>query len=58
MLALALCLNAGLADGQVAGGTDATRIAVIPQPTKVTPRAGQFRVTRATVIWSDPASAR
>ena len=57
MLALALCLNAGLAGAQVAGRADSTRIAVIPQPTKVTPRAGQFRVTRATVIWSDPASA-
>jgi hexosaminidase len=32
-------------------------VAVIPQPVRVTPHPGQFRLTPRTIIWSDAASA-
>ena len=57
VLAVGLCLTAGVGVGQPVRTAAVAGIAVIPEPTKVTPRAGQFRITRATVIWSDQASA-
>jgi hexosaminidase len=36
---------------------DAVAQQVIPQPVKLTSRAGQFTLTPATVIWTDPPSA-
>jgi hexosaminidase len=36
---------------------DPSRVAVIPQPVKVTERAGQFALTDKTVVWADAASA-
>src|SRR5688572_19224727 len=57
IVAVALAMASGIATGQSIAGTDSALIAVIPQPTKVTARPGEFRMTRATIIWSDPASA-
>jgi hexosaminidase len=39
------------------GQRDSLRTAVIPQPVRLTPRPGEFRLTARTVIWSDEASA-
>ena len=47
----------GTASGQPVPAVDSMRVAVIPQPVRVAPRAGQFRITARTVIWSDAASA-
>jgi hexosaminidase len=39
------------------GQADTMAISVIPRPARMTPRAGAFRLTARTVIWSDAASA-
>jgi hexosaminidase len=36
---------------------DSMTVAVIPQPVRLSPRAGRFRLTERTVIWSDAQSA-
>ena len=48
------------AAGQRSAGAPASGaavIAIIPQPVRVTPAAGTFRLTGRTVIWTDPRSA-
>ena len=48
----------GGAQGAVTTGThDSLTVAVIPQPVRLAPRAGRFRLTARTVIWSDAPSA-
>jgi hexosaminidase len=37
-------------------GAESLSVAVIPQPVRVTQRAGRFTITPRTVIWSDAAS--
>ena len=56
LLILAAVAAAGAQDADVASARDST-IAIFPQPVRVAPRAGQFRLTALTVIWSDAASA-
>ena len=56
VLSLAAVSTAG-AQGAEDGRARDSAIAVIPQPVRVTPRPGQFRITAQTVIWSDAASA-
>jgi hexosaminidase len=55
LLIVAAVSSAGAQDGDVATMRDST-IAIVPQPVRVTPRVGQFRLTARTVIWSDAAS--
>jgi hexosaminidase len=37
-------------------GRAADTIAIVPQPSKVTPRPGHFTLTRRTAVWTDAAS--
>ena len=45
------------AQGPTASPAGRATIAVIPQPVKLTPRAGRFQISARTVIWTDAASA-
>lgn len=55
LLATALLAPGAQASGAAHAANDTT-IAIIPQPVKVTPRAGRFRIAKRTVIWTDAAS--
>ena len=57
LMTVALAVAPTVAGAQPAPSGDSTRIAVIPQPTTVTARAGEFTIRASTVIWSDRASA-
>ncbi|MGH9408921.1 MAG: beta-N-acetylhexosaminidase [Vicinamibacterales bacterium] len=49
-------MAAALAGAQPAASPAAEGISIIPQPVKVTPRAGRFTITRRTTIWTDRGS--
>jgi hexosaminidase len=48
---------AALAKGRRAASQAQSAIAIIPQPTKLTPGSGEFVLTSRAVIWTDSASA-
>lgn len=56
LLGLALFLPVE-SSSQPAAPLDAAAISIIPRPVSVKPRAGRFRLTGQTVIWTDRASA-
>ncbi len=55
-LIIALLLAEIVAVGAPTAARGAGRVSVIPQPSKVTPHAGEFTITPRTVIWTDGAS--